>query len=157
MKCKKCKNDKIRILGEEYCPKCLGSSFNVKKHSGEKHIAEKSIRAILWGVASSFLATLSVILFFRIFLLSIEIPTILIVFLGIFCFGLPGVITVVFDGKYYMKDNFIISLIFSLTISTIEWYSGSTSYLMTFFSSLMIFFITISLGSLFYKAIANRE
>lgn len=157
MKCRKCKNEKLRILGEEYCPHCLSKNFSIKNHSGENHIGENSIRAVLWGVTSSFLLSIFVIFFFRTFLSESDIPDFILIMIGFICFGSSGAITVFFDKNYYVKDNFIISLILSVAVSTIDWYLDSASYLMTFLSSLVIFFITISLGSLFYKVVINKE
>jgi hypothetical protein len=157
MKCKKCKNEKIRILGKEYCPTCSSNDFNIKKHSGEKYISENSVRAILWGVASSFLLTFLVIFFIRTFVFSTEIPSFILIFLGFLCFGSAGALTVFIDEKYYVKDNFIISVLLSLSISIVDWYFYSASYVMTFFSSLLVLFVTISIGSLLFKTFVNKD
>lgn len=157
MKCKKCNNEKIRILGKEYCPNCSNSNFNIKKHAGENYISEDSVRAILWGVGSSFFSTLITVFFFRVFLSAIDIPTFIIVLSGFLCFGSSGVLTVFFDKEYYVKDNFIISLLLAISVSIIDWYLGSESYVMTLFSSLLVFFVTISFSSLLYKVIIKKD
>lgn len=156
MKCKNCKNEKIRILGKEYCPFCSKKGFNIKKHSGF-YTGEKSIRAILWGVAASSSLAILVILFMRIFLPTIQLLDPFLVLLGIICFGAAGVFTVLFDRDYYLADNFVVSLILSLVTSTADWYFGATSYVMTFFSGLLVFFLTVSLGSFISLFIVSKD
>ncbi|NTU69540.1 DUF1761 domain-containing protein [bacterium] len=148
MKCRKCKNEKIRIMGDEYCPHCAKKDFDIKKHINEPHIESKSVKAMFSGFLTAFLSFVFVATFLRTFLSELDIPEPITLFLGVLCFGLAGAVIKYFDSEYYLLDSFVVSLVLAVGISITDWYSGTNSYMMTFFSSILVFFITIVTGSL---------
>lgn len=168
MYCPNCGAEKIRILGEDYCPKCNKKLPEEKKEEKADDTAEaveennkNSIKAIFTGFISSILVVFALFLFFL--LLNRDFgktaKDVLLIFSGFSAAFFGGLVSAKIDPQNYLRNALILGLIAAFLNSVFNFFYdfNISRTLLSLVFSVLIYPLPFLAGAAFFKKWVDKS